>query len=523
MLDLKNDPRCQAIENKLDEYARGTKEWVVSRSNYVRAQLGNKYQFKDNVPYPYDDDRERLMMNDINRYLLSFEDDDRKQVNGHLLWKYKDYFGQPFAKHAVRLVSMSVAEHPLSDSNKIKFLEYIFACGKYKEFDPVVLYKLAVFNPKDNPHACNRLYIKTMRYFRQKKRKNDAFARLALGMFKSFAGNLSEILAEDAVNFSRIYFEIIERLPDAQLQQQPERQIHIPLLNMVTKTPQALADKEQWDEEFADTKVLRDIFAAYKTHVMEEDKFNPYLGVRMMLLAQKVLQNYPCGKNDVDDWIAAVRPPDIGGGNGRKIRKNQKLIGLQKVADGIEACFNEVRERQILQYLGREDPLKNVDIWASGFEPDEKMVLDYASYLFDYAAFFRDETVKTDKLMVLLQKNAAARRLDTIPATLFSKEKKIKAVDKNLVLDIARKYAVSINDSNDDFSNLNYSLGGGMCELFTELAVNYNYAPKDTKALADVLIRESKGSEFLQEMGLRISMVCAAKQNRFVIDKGRSL
>ena len=248
MLDLSKDPRCQSIEKKLDFYAEKARQWQIDRRRYVDHNYGNKFQFSDNKPYPYDDDTERRMLNDINQYLLTFDGQDRAQVNGHLLWKYKEYFSQPFAKHAIRLVTMSVMEHPLSDNDKAKFLEYIFSSGKQYEFDNFILYKLASFDPDKNPQINNRLYTKAIGYFDSHPRKNEKFVHLVYGMFKSFTGRVQQVSPEAVVNYAKIYFAMTERTS--------KKLSAAPLLRLLMKTPTALAEREQWGYDGIDTEAV---------------------------------------------------------------------------------------------------------------------------------------------------------------------------------------------------------------------------------------------------------------------------
>ena len=112
--------------------------------------------------------------------------------------------------------------------------------------------------------------------------------------------------------------------------------------------------------------------------------------------------------------------------------------------------------------------------------------------------------------------------MGVIPATLFSEEKKIKAVDKELVLDIAKTYAASVGKSGDDSDSLNYSLGEAMLGMFKDIVVNYNYAPKEVEALTGALTEGSGGADYLQEMSKRISSayvsskIAAERNSRFL-------
>ena len=513
MLDLSKDQRCQSIEKKLDFYAEKARQWQIDRRRYVDHNYGNKFQFSDNKPYPYDDDTERRMLNDINRYLLTFDGQDRAQVNGHLLWKYKEYFSQPFAKHAIRLVTMSVMEHPLSDNDKAKFLEYIFSSGKQYEFDNFILYKLASFDPDKNPQINNRLYTKAIGYFDSHPRKNEKFVHLVYGMFKSFTGRVQQVSPEAVVNYAKIYFAMTERTS--------KKLSAAPLLRLLMKTPTALAEREQWGYDGIDTEAVKQVFASYKEHVMKEKTFNPRLGQQMQELARFIIKDYCYGKSSAEALIAAVRPPAVDE-QGHKIRRNGKTEALEQFGNDLQSYFTTLHDQRNLNYLQRENPLKGIDIDAADFKPEQDLVRAYASYLFDYAAYNTGEDVGGGKLMQLLQKNAAVRRLGVIPATLFSEEKKIKAVDKELVLDIAKTYASSVGKSGDDSDSLNYSLGEAMLGMFKDIVVNYNYAPKEVEALTGALTEGSGGADYLQEMSKRISgayvssKIAAERNSRFL-------
>ncbi len=207
---LRDSRPCIEIEEKIDRYAENTRNWQISRSNYVK-QFGNKFDFSERHDYPYDDRAEALLFRDVNGYLYGLDENERELANGRLLWHYKSYFGHPFEKHSVNLVANSVMIHPLSDATKIQFLEYLFKVDKQDLFDDKILYKLSNYNPNANMEATNRLYNKALLYFDGAARKNDKKIATIFGMFREFSRNVKSISPEAVVSYAQIYFKLADR------------------------------------------------------------------------------------------------------------------------------------------------------------------------------------------------------------------------------------------------------------------------------------------------------------------------
>lgn len=491
MLDLAADKRCQALEAKLAFYANQVKERQIDRRQYIKT-YGTAFEVNSKFPYPYNDRTEAHLINQIDAYLLSFSEKDQQQVNGHLLWQYKKYFCEPFAKHAKLLATRAIMAYPLSDNDKINFLDYLFRSNKQYDLDKRVIFKLAEYDVKQNPELTNRLFTKAVSYFENNPRKDDKYVDLVYGMFNIFSERANGISSKSVANYADIYFKMAERtsvvLPPW------------PLGKLATRTETAVKLAASGQKKAIDKDAIRQIFQAYSAHVMATKEFNQVLGAQMYDLGRVALKNYDYNRDEVAALVSAIRPSETDE-KGRKLRPSKKTTGMRIIADRLDAFYEQLlKDREVCQPQFN-NPLHGVDIDALGFSPSRHQVLGYANYLFEYAAFNPQKEVQTADLMKLMQKHAAGRRLDRIEATLFSEGKKQKNLDKSLVLDVATAYANSVDIVHPEYGSLNEHLGQQMTEMFKDITANYGYSKTEVKKVAEQLSQGASGDKYFKNMG----------------------
>lgn len=472
MLDLKNDIKCQEIERKLDYYADKTRNWQIERNRYVKKGGGNKFKYADISPYPYNDDKEREIINQIDEYMLSFDNQDKIKVNGHFLWKYKNYLSQPFAKHAIALVEHAIMAYPLSDNDKIKFLEYLFKYQKETEnkilykFNKRVLYKLVNYNPNDNLEATNRLYNKALSFFDSPKRKNNEQMQLLFGMFEIFTQNVKKISPEAVVNYSKIYFAMADRT-DKELEA-------LVLQRLLVKTP----DSEKWaqvccDKEVLDKATAKDVVEAYGEHVYKQNSFNEQLNIQMKSLIKYLFDNNEYTLKEADLLIDCLRPEKMDV-NGKKIRNSNKRALLQKMADELSVYVH-------LSNTRRRNPLKNFEIDNSEEVISKEKIVEYADFLFDEARKNQNIDISTKNIY-----------------GLFLRKGKL---DKNLVLEVMDVYGQSLTQRDLEQEKYNISLHDKMTKMLGKIVVEYDYSPDEVALLRRHIERGAGGSAEFVEMG----------------------
>ena len=470
MSEISEDPRCQKIERELDYYADKTRAWQIERSRYVKRGDGNKFKYANFNPYPYDDIVERRMVNQIDEYLLSFGEKERAEVNGHFLWKYKEYFSQPFAKHAVNLLEKHITSYPLSDANKIKFLEYLFKYqdetgnGILFQFDDRVLYKLADFDPNNNLEATNRLYNKALGFFDTKKRKSDEKIKLLYGISKTFIRNIKKISPEAVVNYAEIYFNMADRT---------NKKLDAAILErLAVKTPYALERKEICgDEEVLDKKVIKEIFEAYAKHVNNQKDFNNNLGAEMADWAKGLFSQHGYTLKEAKDLINILYPKEKDE-KGAVIRDNQKRKCLRAMANDLEQIVekNTSMQNSIIKDIDKENP-----------DLSRERIIDYAERMFDYASQNPQNNVRINTLYNMLTKD--------------------KKVDKELLLDVVDAYGQSVRGSEIDLGKFNYKLYDKMTKMLQGITIKYDYLPEDMSKLCWHIGKGANGHEEFLKMG----------------------
>ena len=470
MSEISEDPRCQKIERELDYYAEKTRAWQIERNRYVKRGDGNKFKYANFNPYPYDDIVERRVVNQIDEYLLSFGEKERAEVNGHFLWKYKEYFSQPFAKHAVNLLEKHITSYPLSDANKIKFLEYLFKYqdetgnGILFQFDDRVLYKLVDFDPNNNLEATNRIYYKALAALSGRKHKNDEKIRLLYGMSKIFAKNIKKVSSEAAVNYAGIYFRMAERT---------DKRLDASILErLAVKTPYALERAGMCgDKEVLDKKVIKEIFKAYVGYANRQKDFNQNLGMEMAALAQNLFAGYGYTVKEAKDLTDILHFKDKDE-NGKKIRENMVNKALDSMASALDKYIDNATpmQRSLLKDVDKENPRIN-----------HARVVDYADRLFAFAAKNPEKDIW----------------LNTLANMLTNGEK----FDKNLVLDVVDAYGQSVSGRDIDQMSYNQILHHKMTRLLQGIAVKYDYLPNDMDELCRHIEKGADGHDEFVEMG----------------------
>lgn len=217
----------------------------------------------------------------------------------------------------------------------------------------------------------------------------------------------------------------------------------------------------------------------------------------MMHLAQAALENYNYTQDEVSALFDAVRAHNTP----KNIKKNKEK------ADRLDNLTQRLSFVPI-------NPFAGTDVNDSSFRPTDANVLAYAGYLFKYAAYHTDKEIPTDTLMNLLKRNASLKRLDIVEASLFSEARKIKAVDKSLVLKITQSYASSVRYNDVYLSDLNFAFGGRMSEMFKDIVTNYNYNGREARALTNILATGCEGDAYFKNMGDNVFKAYTLAQRR---------
>lgn len=472
MSEISEDPRCQEIERKLDEYAEKVRWWHINRRKYVEKNYGNKFKFNEHNSYPYNDEEERKTFEQINNYLLTFANkEERAEANGHLLWKYKDYFSQPFAKHAIDLAKFSIAAHPLSDQNKIKFLEYLFKYDKETNSDIVLKFgertfdKLMNYDPHTNLEATNRLYAKALSYLDGTKRKNANKIEILYSMFKVFGKNVKHISAGAVLNYAEIYFDMADRT-DKKLDA-------LILERLAVKTEESYKKSEMCgDEEILDKEVVKDIFKKYVQHVKVAGNFNDKLGEEMASLAKSLIKEYDYTPKEVAELINVIRPKTVDE-NGNKIRASKKSAQLAQMAYSIMTYYETMPKT-------KAEKIANICLDGRTQQFDKNDALFYMDSVFAYAKANPAKDIKIEKIFKLLTKN--------------------NQPNKELLLEVVDAYGQSLTDTDINNVRYNHGLHKKMTKMLQAIVTEYEYSPDEIKTLRRHIEKGANGHEEFVEM-----------------------
>lgn len=486
MPDFENDVRCIKLDKKIGYYADAVRDRQIDRAQYLK-KFGHTFDVHNRFPYPYDDDAERRLINEIDSYLLSFPEGQRAEVNGHFLKEYRHYLSTPFAKHARELAMWAVRSHPLTDKDKLDFLDYLYASNKYEDFDKRTLYKLADYNPNDCLEATNRLYVRALSSLGKTKRKKDDDVAFIKGMLNVFAEKVDTVSPDMAVNYAKIYFRLADKTS----------KILTPWIlgKLATKTPQAKASQYSGQKKSLDKETINLIFAAYVEHTTQSKEFNENLAEAMFMLAETAVENYEYTPPEAKKLIDIVR-----GGIPNNKRETDRNKGLEMLAGR-------------LGYLP-VNPLAGIDLRADTFRPTNAYILGYAGYLCHYAAYYPGKKVAVEDLRYLLEKHAHSRRLDIEEATLFAPARKKKAVDRALVLEIASIYGESLRETDAAYCDVNEDFRGNMAKMFKDIVADYNYNGYEARVLSNAVSSGSKGTPYSQKTGKDIFAAYTAAYKR---------
>ncbi len=479
MYDAQNDPKCQEIGQLLDSYARAVKDWQIGRRQY-EADGGNRFNFSRSNGYPFNDECERKLFNKIDGYLLSLSEEDRAVANSHLLGSYKRYFPHPFAKHAIELASHAIMAHPLSDNDKVKFLEDLFAYDKdtkkdvIAEFGDRVLSKLTNYNPNKNLEATNRLYAKSLAYFQDHKRKNDVRINTLYGMFSVFSKNVKRLSPEAVVNYAGVYFTMADRTT---------KRLNASILEILAlKTPESLKKTEFCHEDVLDKGVIKEIFGAYAEHASKQKDVNDNLLKEMVNWARNMFIRHEYTPKEADELIAEIRPVETAGKKS-KIKNNKLRDEFARAAEWLDGYH---------QYLKDNPKGRSGDAYLDALSPteaDRDGVVDYAKDLFGAAYRHLEWDARLEKLHRMLTKNGT--------------------MDKELLLDVVDVYAQSLTHKDMEEGTYNESLHRKMLSMLSATVVDYNYSPNELLELKWHIGKGADGHEDFQDMGRVLENVVA--------------
>lgn len=452
MPDLSTDKRCKELEKRLDFYAQKVRERQITVAQRKKKQEST-FNISLNHPYPYTDEEERRLWGSISSYIKSFsKEESQAQVNGHFLWKYKKFFGTPFEKHAVDLAQISIQSFPLSDKDKIHFMEFVFAAGKQKVFSSNTLERLSSFDGSRYPEDAARLYEKATAYLKHKKKqtkKKDKEIPVLYNMFKRFVVSSYDIPLKDMKKHASFYLTLMDKTDD---------RLNISLLNDLA----VRAEDSFWVHPFSDKKVskkaLNEIFAAYREHIKHAKSFNEQSGKEIYALADYALRSYNYSPREAAEAISFFAPlPD-------KNKEKNKALDLMR--DGLTRTYKETFQKH------RQDK------YFGHHSSERPSVLAYAEQVVSYSD---DKVIQEDavnRLRKAIRHNLEHEGISPVQETLFHGTEHI--VNKELVSEVAEIYARSYTPEKP-------VLNEEMAYLFKNIVTTYDYMPKEVNALAQSL------------------------------------
>lgn len=486
MPDFEKDVVCINLDKKIGDYAEAVRNRQIDKRLYLKKN-GYRFDVNSRFPYPYDDNTERRLINEIDTYLLSFSEAERAGVNGHFLREYLSYLSTPFAKHARELIMWSVRSHPLQDKDKFDALNYVFLNNKQGDFDKKTLYKLGDYNPNGCLEQTNRFYIRMLSSLGRGNKKKDEDAAFINGMLDIFTERVETVSPEMAVNYAKIYFRLADK--------SSKTLSPWPLGKLATKTPKAKTLRQGNGKKNLDKETMNLMFEAYAAHIAESREFNKNLAEAMFMLAEAAVETY------------GYTPPEV-----KKIADSVKNgMSADKRAKAKNDEISLLARR--LEYLPA-NPLAGIDLQDENFSPSKPQILGYADYLCRYAAYYPDKTVKTDVLMYLLERHAHIRRLDIEEATFFRPAYKKKAVDKSLVLEIAKIYGQSLQSINIGYEDINERFGSNMSEMLKNIVADYNYNGREARAVSNAVSCDGQSIAYAQKTGQDIFAAYTAAYKR---------
>ena len=486
MPDFENDAVCINLDKKIGFYAEAVRNRQIDKRLYLKKN-GYRFDVNSRFPYPYDDNTERRLINEIDSYLMSFPETERAEVNGHFLKEYQNYLSTPFAKHARELIMWSVRNHPLQDKDKFDFLNYVFLNNKHGDFDKKTLYKLGDYNPNTCLEQTNRFYIRMLSSLGKGDKKKDEDAAFINGMLNIFTERVETVSPEMAVNYAKIYFRLADK--------SSKILSPWPLGKLATKTPKAKTLRQGNGKKNLDKETMNLMFEAYAAHIADSKGFNENLAEAMFMLAEAAVETYEYTPTEVKK-LADIARKGISADKRAKAKNDEIVLLAHR-----------------LEYLPA-NPLAGTDLRDENFRPSKPQILGYADYLCRYAAYYPDKEVKTDNLMFLLERHAHLRRLDIEEATFFRPAYKKKAVDKSLVLEIATIYGQSLQSIELGYEDVNAQFGSNMSKMLENIVANYNYNGREARAVSNAVSCDGKSIAYAQKTGKDIFAAYTAAYKR---------
>ncbi|MBR1948492.1 MAG: hypothetical protein IKA30_01710, partial [Alphaproteobacteria bacterium] len=151
-----------------------------------------------------------------------------------------------------------------------------------------------------------------------------------------------------------------------------------------------------------------------------------------------------------------------------------------------------------------KNPLEDQDI--DKIVPTAELLRNYTEYLCKYAYCCSNEDVSTDALYKLLKRNTSVQGLDVVHPTLFDEGGKKNAINKNMVLEVAKIYSTHISKEANLLMENNEKFDHNMTKMFGEIVTKHDYKPKEVEALKDVLISNSDDKEYTTTIANNVGM-----------------
>ena len=127
---------------------------------------------------------------------------------------------------------------------------------------------------------------------------------------------------------------------------------------------------------------------------------------------------------------------------------------------------------------------------------------------------YNKANISAVSIFELLKKNTSMNGLDVIQPTIFEEGRKIKAINKDAVLEVAKTYAGNIDVESNYYGQNNQAFDRSMEKMFCHIVTNFGYTPKEVETLKQTLIDNSQDKEFATKMAKNIgSSYIVSKQN----------
>ncbi len=175
------------------------------------------------------------------------------------------------------------------------------------------------------------------------------------------------------------------------------------------------------------------------------------------------------------------------------IAKNKGTIKKNKANTTVS-----MKALKMLEAKKYVNPIEGVDM--DNVVARAQTVRDYTKYVCKCAADYNKTSIGVDGILDLLKKNTSLNGMDVIQPTLFEEGKKIKAINKKMVLDVAEIYAKSINSDSVALGLNNKDFDKNMETMFTHIVTDYGYNREDVKELGDILIGNSSDKKYVEKM-----------------------